>query len=89
MDPLAKPWPQTVRKGLQLTKVSLTVAVGRYGLTILGERDPTDAAEYSAHKIGTGTNQVLGFPREGEVGYTAATGISINAGSSDGGRGTR
>jgi len=41
----------------------------------LGERDPTDAATYAAHKIGAGTNQVLGFPREGEVGYTAATGI--------------
>ena len=35
----------------------------------------TDAAAYAAHKIGLGTNQVMGFPREGEVGYTAATGI--------------
>ena len=62
-------------QGVAANQSMSDVAVGRYGLTILGERDPTDAAEYSAHKIGTGTNQVLGFPREGEVGYTAATGI--------------
>ena len=62
-------------QGVAANQSKSDVAVGRYGLTILGERDPTDAAEYSAHKIGTGTNQVLGFPREGEVGYTAATGI--------------
>ncbi|MDC1494384.1 flagellar hook-basal body complex protein [Planktomarina temperata] len=62
-------------QGVAANQSMSDVAVGRYGLTILGERDPTDAAEYAAHKIGTGTNQVLGFPREGEVGYTAATGI--------------
>jgi flagellar hook protein FlgE len=62
-------------QGVAANQSKSDVAVGRYGLTILGERDPTDAATYAAHKIGAGTNQVLGFPREGEVGYTAATGI--------------
>jgi flagellar hook protein FlgE len=62
-------------QGVAANQSMSDVAVGRYGLTILGERDPTDAASYAAHKIGAGTNQVLGFPREGEVGYTAATGI--------------
>jgi len=62
-------------QGVAANQSRSDISVGRYGLTVLGERDPTDAAVASAHKIGSGTNQVLGFPREGEVGYTAATGI--------------
>ena len=47
------------------------VSIGRYKLTNVGERDATDDAEYAFHKIGKGTNQILGFPREGAIGYTA------------------
>jgi flagellar hook protein FlgE len=62
-------------QGVSANQSKSDISIGRYKLTILGEKDPTDAAAYTAHKIGAGTNQVLGFPREGEVGYTAATGI--------------
>ena len=62
-------------QGVAANQSKSDISVGRYKLTILGAKDPTDEAAYVAHKIGAGTNQVLGFPREGEVGYTAATGI--------------
>ena len=62
-------------QGIAVNQTKSDISIGRYNLTVLGERDPTDAAVYAAHKIGAGTNQVLGFPREGEVGFTAATGI--------------
>ena len=65
----------TALQGVSANQSKSDISIGRYKLTILGGKRPTDAAAYTAHKIGFGTNQVLGFPREGEVGYTAATGI--------------
>ena len=44
------------------------VAVGRRNLTLAGVVDPVDREVYSAHKIGDGTNQIMGFPRAGESG---------------------
>ena len=52
-----------------------SVAVGRYGLTETGARDQTDDATYAFNKIGKGTAQILGFPRDGVEGYTKATGL--------------
>ena len=52
-----------------------SVAVGRYGLTETGARDQTDDATYEFNKIGKGTAQILGFPRDGVEGYTNATGL--------------
>ena len=52
-----------------------TVAVGRYNLTETGTVDPTDTAEYDFNKIGEGSNQIMGFPREGVEGYTEPTGL--------------
>ena len=61
--------------GVATNQSKSDISIGRYKLTLLGAKDPTDDAEYAFHKIGKGTNQILGFPREGEVGYTAGTGI--------------
>ena len=63
-------------QGVAINQSMSDISVGRYKLTMLGERDPTDDAAYEAHKIGAGTSQIMGFPREGERGYTAATGIA-------------
>ena len=52
-----------------------SIAVGRYGLTETGARDTTDDAQYAFNKIGKGTAQILGFPRDGIEGYTKATGL--------------
>ena len=52
-----------------------SVAVGRYALSTTGERDTTDDATYAFNKIGNGTAQILGFPRDGVEGYTKATGL--------------
>lgn len=52
-----------------------SVAVGRYALTETGTRDQTDDATYAFNKIGNGTAQILGFPRNGVEGYTKATGL--------------
>ena len=52
------------------------IRVGRYKLTENGTVDPTDEADYISHKIGKGSNQILGFPRQGEIGFSAATGLS-------------
>jgi flagellar hook protein FlgE len=52
-----------------------SVAVGRYSLTETGARDQTDDAEYAFNKIGNGTAQILGFPRDGVEGYEEATGL--------------
>jgi flagellar hook protein FlgE len=52
------------------------ISVGRYKLTNVGARDATDDAAQSFHKLGKGTNQILGFPLEGNLGYTAGVGIS-------------
>ena len=52
-----------------------SIAVGRYALTKAGIRDTTDDASYAFNKIGKGTAQILGFPRDGIEGYTKATGL--------------
>ena len=61
--------------GVNVAQSSSTVAVGRYNLTQTGTVDPTDTAEYDFNKIGTGSNQIMGFPREGVEGYTEPTGL--------------
>ena len=62
-------------QGVSVNQTMSDISIGRYKLTVAGAVDGTDAAAYAGHKIGLGKNQVMGFPREGEVGYTAATGI--------------
>jgi flagellar hook protein FlgE len=62
-------------QGVSANQTMSDISIGRYKLTTSGATDGTDLAEYVAHKIGLGRNQVMGFPRDGEVGYTAATGI--------------
>ena len=52
------------------------VAVGRKNLTLDGLVDPVDRGVYSAHKIGAGTNQIMGFPREGDRGFAPPTGLA-------------
>ena len=52
-----------------------SVAVGRYALNEDGTQDTTDDAEYAFNKIGKGSAQILGFPRDGVEGYTKATGL--------------
>ena len=61
--------------GVNVAQSSSTVAVGRYNLTATGTVDPTDTAEYDFNKIGEGSNQIMGFPREGVEGYTEPTGL--------------
>jgi flagellar hook protein FlgE len=61
--------------GVNVAQSSSTVAVGRYNLTETGTVDPTDTAEYDFNKIGNGSNQILGYPREGVEGYTEPTGL--------------
>jgi flagellar hook protein FlgE len=62
-------------QGVSANQAMSDISIGRYKLTTSGAIDGTDLGEYVAHKIGLGRNQVMGFPRDGEVGYTAATGI--------------
>ena len=62
--------------GVTANQSKSDIAIGRYKLTIAGEIDTTDDATIVGHKIGQGISQILGFPREGEVGYTAATGLA-------------
>ena len=52
-----------------------SVAVGRYALSETGARDTTDDATYAFNKIGKGSAQILGFPRDGVEGYTKPTGL--------------
>jgi len=52
-----------------------SVAVGRYALSTTGERDTTDDATYAFNKIGNGSAQILGFPRDGVEGYVPPTGL--------------
>ena len=52
------------------------VAVGRRNLTLTGLVDPVDREVYSAHKIGAGTAIIMGFPREGDQGFAAPTGLA-------------
>ena len=61
--------------GVATNQAASKVSIGRYQLTTLGGRDPVDDAAYAFNKIGDGQNQILGFPREGIVGFTAATGL--------------
>ena len=61
--------------GVNVAQYSSTVAEGRYNLTATGTVDPTDTAEYDFNKIGEGSNQIMGFPREGVEGYTEPTGL--------------
>jgi flagellar hook protein FlgE len=49
--------------------------VGRYNLTNTGGRDETDDATYVYNKIGNGSNNVMGIPREGVEGYIPPTGL--------------
>ncbi|MDA8742210.1 flagellar hook-basal body complex protein [bacterium] len=62
--------------GVEENQAASSISVGRYKLTDLGGVDPVDDAEYAFNKIGNGQNQILGFPREGIVGFTAATGLA-------------
>jgi flagellar hook protein FlgE len=52
-----------------------TISVGRYALTDTTAVDSTDSAEYIYHRVGEGTNRILGIPRDTVEGYTAATGL--------------
>ena len=62
--------------GVTINQTKSDIALGRYKLTPLGAKDPTDDAAALIHKLGLGTNQIMGFPREGEEGFTAATGLA-------------
>ena len=62
--------------GVEENQAASSISVGRYKLTDLGGVDPVDDAQYAFNKIGNGQNQILGFPREGRVGFTAATGLA-------------
>ena len=61
--------------GVDTAQNASSVAVGRYNLLESGGRDTTDTADYSANKIGRGSNQIMGFPREGVEGYTEPSGL--------------
>ena len=61
--------------GVDTAQNASSVAVGRYNLLLSGERDTTDTADYTANKIGRGSNQIMGFPREGVEGYTEPSGL--------------
>ena len=52
------------------------MSVGRYKLTAKGEKDPVDIGTYGVHNIGDGINQIMGFPRAGELGFTEPTGLA-------------
>jgi flagellar hook protein FlgE len=70
--------------GVDVAQNASSVAVGRYNLTNVGARDATDTAEYSFNKIGTGGNQIMGFPRDGVEGYTDPTGLVSKPASTSG-----
>jgi len=61
--------------GVDVAQNASSVAIGRYSLLNNGERDTTDTADYNARKIGEGSNQIMGFPRDGVEGYTNPTGL--------------
>jgi flagellar hook protein FlgE len=62
--------------GVTVNQSASDVSVGRKNLTLTGTTDPVDREVYSAHKIGAGTNQIMGFPRAGELGYVNPTGLA-------------
>ena len=71
--------------GVTKAQSASSIAVGRYNLTNEGLKDPTDDAPYAFNKVGKGTNQVMGLPRDGVAGYTGPTGLVSKAASSEGG----
>ena len=73
--------------GVTKAQSASSIAVGRYNLTNEGLKDPTDDATYAFNKVGKGTNQVMGLPRDGVAGYTGPTGLVSKAASTEGGEG--
>ncbi len=73
--------------GVNKAQSASSIAVGRYNLTNEGAVDPTDDATYAFNKIGNGTNQVMGLPRDGVAGYTGPTGLVSKVASTEGGEG--
>lgn len=61
--------------GVDLAQNASSIAVGRLNLALDGTVDPTDTADYEANKIGKGSAQIMGFPREGIEGYRPPTGL--------------
>ena len=62
--------------GVTANQSASNVSVGRYKLTAKGEKDPVDIGTYGVHNIGDGINQIMGFPRAGELGFTEPTGLA-------------
>lgn len=73
--------------GVTSAQSASKIAVGRYNLTAEGVKDPTDTADYAFNKIGKGSNNVMGFPRDGVEGYTGPTGLVSKKAISVGGEG--
>lgn len=73
--------------GVNSAQNASSVAVGRYALVETGERDSTDDAAYGFNKIGNGTAQILGFPRDGVEGYVEPTGLVSRPAQAIGGEG--
>jgi flagellar hook protein FlgE len=71
--------------GVNKAQSASSISVGRYNLTAAGIKDPTDNADYAFNKIGKGTNNVMGLPRDGVEGYTGPTGLVSKAAVSIGG----
>jgi len=61
--------------GVTAAQNESSVAVGRYALSTTGTRDTTDDATYAFNKIGKGSAQIMGFPRDGVEGYVKPTGL--------------
>ena len=61
--------------GVNSIQPESTISIGRYALTDTTAVDSTDSAEYIYHRVGEGTNRILGIPRDTVEGYTAATGL--------------
>ena len=73
--------------GVPQVQSASSIAVGRYGLNLVGARDATDDAAYAFNKIGKGTSTVMGFPRDGVEGFTGPTGLISRPAVSEGGEG--
>ncbi|MDE0783911.1 MAG: flagellar hook-basal body complex protein, partial [Planktomarina sp.] len=61
--------------GVTANQTKSDIKLGRYKLTPLGAKDPTDDGIQITNKVGGGTNQIMGFPRDGTDGFFAATGL--------------
>ena len=70
--------------GVAANQSKSDIMLGRYKLTNVGAKDPTDDAAAVLHKLGNGLNQILGFPRQGEEGFVAATGLASKPGIATG-----